>query len=131
MCAGKRDVCVGAAAWFCNENQYSPFIETCCFCVDFLHTFLPPLCRGNHVHNVGGVTIVGPDHHALSGTGDLSTIDTKRGLFFYLGDTSAGATLVGMTLTDGTEAGDTAQQHTGTPTLPVCMHPKKPMAARR
>lgn len=48
--------------------------------------------------------IVGPDHHELAATGDLGTVDTKRNLFFYLGDTTAGTTLVGLSLTDGTEA---------------------------
>lgn len=39
----------------------------------------------------------------LSGTGDLAVIDAKRKVFYYLGDTTKGTTLVGLSLVDGSE----------------------------
>eukprot|EP00729_Bicosta_minor_P017297 gene17297-6575_t len=50
----------------------------------------------------GNVTQVGPALNPMDGTGDLGTIDSTRGVFFYLGDTSGGATLVGLSMQDGT-----------------------------
>ena len=41
-------------------------------------------------------------------TGDLGTIDSKRGIFYYLGDSSLGTTLVGLSLKDGSMACSTA-----------------------
>ena len=44
---------------------------------------------------------VGPAHKETFGSGDLVAI--AHGLLFYLGDTSAGTTLVGVNLTTGAE----------------------------
>ena len=53
-------------------------------------------------YSAGNVTQVGPALNPMDGTGDLGTIDSTRGVFFYLGDTSGGATLVGLSMQDGT-----------------------------
>jgi hypothetical protein len=39
----------------------------------------------------------------LAACGDLRAVDTKRGIYYFLGDTSAGTTLVGLSLKDGTQ----------------------------
>jgi hypothetical protein len=39
----------------------------------------------------------------LAATGDLRAVDPKRGIYYFLGDTSAGTTLVGLSLKDGTQ----------------------------
>lgn len=49
----------------------------------------------------GAGKVVGPAHKELFGCSDLVAV--AHGVLFYLGDTSAGATLVGLNLTDGTE----------------------------
>ena len=51
----------------------------------------------------GNITILGPKHSELDGMGDLSTIDMSNKIFYYLGDTSSGTTLVGLSLTTGVE----------------------------
>ena len=40
----------------------------------------------------------------LSGTGDLCAVDAARSVYYYLGDTSEGTTLVGLNLKDGSLA---------------------------
>ena len=50
----------------------------------------------------GEGTVVGPAHAELFGCGDLVTI--AHDTLYYLGDTAAGTTLVGLNITDGTEA---------------------------
>ena len=40
-------------------------------------------------------------YHPPGATGDLRAVDTKRGVFYFLGDTHAGTTLVGQALADG------------------------------
>lgn len=49
----------------------------------------------------GKAAVVGPAHKELFGCGDLVAI--AHGQLFYLGDTPAGTTLVGINITDGTE----------------------------
>ena len=49
----------------------------------------------------GNVTLVGGLLPALSGTDDCRAIDSKRGIYYYLGDTHQGTTLVGLSLQDG------------------------------
>lgn len=44
---------------------------------------------------------MGPDHGAMGATSDLRAVDTKRGVFYFLGDSHAGTTLVGQALADG------------------------------
>jgi hypothetical protein len=51
----------------------------------------------------GAVTRVGAPHRAMAGTGDLGVIDQRRRVFYYLGDTSEGTTLAGVSLADGSE----------------------------
>ena len=46
---------------------------------------------------------LGPEHGAMTGTDDLRAVDTKRGIYYFLGDTHAGTTLVGLQLTDGAQ----------------------------
>lgn len=48
----------------------------------------------------GNVTLIGGTLAALSGTDDCRAIDSKRGLYYYLGDTHQGTTLVGLSLHD-------------------------------
>ena len=50
----------------------------------------------------GNVTLVGPSLDTNPGTDDCRAIDTKRGIYYYLGDSKAGAVLVGLSLADGT-----------------------------
>jgi hypothetical protein len=57
----------------------------------------------------GNTTVVGPPHSELAGTGDLGTVDTKHNLYYYLGDTYQGATVVGLNLADGTKACSASQ----------------------
>ena len=53
--------------------------------------------------STGNVTMVsGAQLPADSGTDDCRAIDSKRGLYYYLGDTHAGTTLVGLSLQTGT-----------------------------
>lgn len=49
----------------------------------------------------GNVTLVGATLPADSGTNDCRAIDSKRGLYYYLGDTHQGTTLLGLDLKDG------------------------------
>ena len=52
----------------------------------------------------GNVTFVNastPPITEAAATGDLSAVDDKRGLFYFLGDTSSGATLVALNLSTG------------------------------
>lgn len=51
----------------------------------------------------GNVTVVGPAHSELDGMGDLTAVDSASNILYYLGDTSKGTTLVGLSLDDGTE----------------------------
>jgi hypothetical protein len=44
-----------------------------------------------------------PVHSELAGTGDLCAVDTSLGVWYYLGDTTAGTTLVGLSTADGSE----------------------------
>ena len=53
--------------------------------------------------HTGNVTIVGPVHAELDGMGDLTTLDAKGNMLYYLGDTAAGTTLVGLSLLTGEE----------------------------
>ena len=46
---------------------------------------------------------LGPAHGAMTGTDDLRAVDTKRGIYYFLGDTGAGTTLVGLQLSDGAQ----------------------------
>jgi len=58
------------------------------------------------VNATSGVLEFGDDqeaHEELAGTGDLCAIDKATGVFYYLGDTSAGTTLVGLSTEDGSE----------------------------
>ena len=41
------------------------------------------------------------EHAELAGTGDLCAVDTNLGVWYYLGDSSAGTTLVGLSTADG------------------------------
>lgn len=49
--------------------------------------------------STGNGTAVGPSHSELFGMGDLTTIANE--IYFYLGDTSAGTTLVGLNISNG------------------------------
>ena len=55
----------------------------------------------------GELSFLGGDaqqtHMELAGTGDLCAIDEALGVWYYLGDTSAGTTLVGLSTIDGSE----------------------------
>ena len=53
--------------------------------------------------STGNVTDLGAPHSELDGMGDLSTIDPQNKIFYYLGDTSDGTTLVGLNLETGAE----------------------------
>ena len=58
--------------------------------------------------STGTLSIVGFEPNAssaieLAATGDLCAVDTTRRMYYYLGDTERGATLVGLSLDDGTE----------------------------
>lgn len=44
-----------------------------------------------------------PVHSEMAGTGDLCAVDKALGVWYYLGDTSAGTTLVGLSMDDGAE----------------------------
>jgi hypothetical protein len=46
---------------------------------------------------------LGPDNGAMTGSDDLRAVDEKRGIYYFLGDTHAGATLVGLQLADGAQ----------------------------
>ena len=46
---------------------------------------------------------LGPEHGAMSATSDLRAVDSKRGVYYFLGDTHAGTTLVGLKLRDGAQ----------------------------
>jgi len=59
-------------------------------------------------YTTGNVTVVGQPMKVEQATGDLGTIDSKRGIFYYLGDSSLGTTLVGLSLKDGSMACSTA-----------------------
>ena len=50
---------------------------------------------------------LGPDNGAMTGSDDLRAVDEKRGIYYYLGDTGMGATLVGLSIANGTEATQT------------------------
>ena len=49
----------------------------------------------------GNVTTIGPKQNVLDGMGELSTVDPDNRILYYLGDTSSGATLVGLDLENG------------------------------
>jgi hypothetical protein len=52
--------------------------------------------------STGSAKLAGPGLSALAATGDLAAVDSKRGVFWYLGDTGAlGTTLAGVSLTNG------------------------------
>ena len=51
----------------------------------------------------GNWSLIGGQHSVLDGMGDLSAVDTKTQTFYYLGDTSGGTTLLGVSLKDGSE----------------------------
>ena len=56
------------------------------------------------VNETSGVLAdLGPPHTELASTGDLCAIDSSLGVFYYLGDTSSGTTLVGLSVADGSE----------------------------
>lgn len=52
----------------------------------------------------GNVTLIGDPITQETGTGDLRAIDKKRSIYYFLGDTHAGATLVGIDMTSGSVA---------------------------
>eukprot|EP01043_Picozoa_sp_COSAG02_P021375 COSAG02_NODE_1084_length_14692_cov_214.338724_9_plen_294_part_00 len=49
----------------------------------------------------GNVTLIGTTLPADSGTDDCRAIDSKRGLYYFLGDTHQGTALLGLSLEDG------------------------------
>jgi len=50
----------------------------------------------------GATKLMGPALNPLAATGDLAVVDSKRGVLWYLGDTSAlGTTLAGVSLANG------------------------------
>jgi len=49
----------------------------------------------------GGASLAGPGLSPLAATGDLAAVDSKRGVLWYLGDTSAGTTLAAVSLVNG------------------------------
>ena len=51
----------------------------------------------------GGVEIVGGHHTVLDGMGSLSCVDPGRRIYYYLGDSSEGTTLLGIDLSTGVE----------------------------
>lgn len=51
----------------------------------------------------GNYTEVSGPLKTETGTDDLRAVDTSRGVYYFLGDTHAGATLVGLQLTDGAQ----------------------------
>ena len=58
--------------------------------------------------STGALSIVGFEPNAssaieLAAMGDLCAVDSARQMYYYLGDTERGATLVGLSLTDGSE----------------------------
>lgn len=62
---------------------------------------MPALTRINST--TGAQTIEGPGLASLAATGDLATVDSSRGVLWYLGDTAAlGTTLTGVSLFNGT-----------------------------
>jgi len=61
---------------------------------------MPALVRVSSA--TGSVTISGPALTPLAATGDLASVDTARGILWYLGDSSAGTTLAGVSLLNGT-----------------------------
>ena len=66
-----------------------------------LHTNGPATFDLIQVGANGNTKVIGPAHKELYGCGDLVAV--ANGMLFYLGDTSSGATLVALNLTDGTE----------------------------
>ena len=66
-----------------------------------LHSNAPATFDLVQVSAKGDTKAVGPAHKELFGCGDLVAV--ANGMLFYLGDTSSGATLVALNLTDGTE----------------------------
>ena len=55
------------------------------------------------VSDSGNATIVGPPLMVTDAMGDLTAVDVKSRVLYYLGDTVQGATLVGVSLDDGRE----------------------------
>ena len=51
----------------------------------------------------GNVSIVGAGLAELAATGDLGAVDSKRNVYYFLGDSHTGAVLVGVSLLDGTQ----------------------------
>lgn len=54
--------------------------------------------------NSGNVTLVGDGISVEAGTGDLRAIDKTRSIYYFLGDTQAGTTLVGVDMNSGSVA---------------------------
>ena len=49
----------------------------------------------------GNISLISGGQKAMTATGDLRAVDKKRNIYYYLGDTHAGTTLVGLDLTTG------------------------------
>jgi len=52
----------------------------------------------------GNLTLIGDSITQEAATGDLRAIDKKRSIYYFLGDTHAGATLVGIDMSSGSVA---------------------------